>query len=87
MSTPEPTPTIYHGQPYAVMPESTLTLCQSRLSLPVRDFGFSLWILHEAKQLYGQDMHILHIVREVKNLLLTGFLRRKISAFITQKNY
>ncbi len=31
------------------MPESTLTLCQSRLYLPVRDFGFGLrgwsWIL------------------------------------------
>jgi hypothetical protein len=27
---------IYHG------PESTLTLCQSRLYPPVRDFGFSL---------------------------------------------
>ncbi len=26
------------------MPESTLTLCQSRLYLPVRDFGFRLWV-------------------------------------------
>ncbi len=26
------------------MPESTLTLSQSRLSLPVRDFGFDLWL-------------------------------------------
>ncbi len=25
------------------MPESTLTVCQSRLSPPVRDFGFRLW--------------------------------------------
>ncbi len=38
---------IYHGQPYAKvdlnpMPESTLTLCQSRLFPPVRDFGFGL---------------------------------------------
>ncbi len=27
------------------MPESTLTLCQSRLSPPVRDFGFGLSLL------------------------------------------
>ncbi len=31
---------IYHGQPY--MPESTWTLCQSRLYPPDRDFGFGL---------------------------------------------
>jgi hypothetical protein len=30
---------IYDGQP---MPDLTLTLCQSRLYPPVRDFGFSL---------------------------------------------
>ncbi len=31
---------IYDGQP---VPESTLTLCQSRLWPPFRDFGFGLW--------------------------------------------
>jgi hypothetical protein len=29
------------------MPESTLTLCQSRLYPPVRDLGFGLWGFHE----------------------------------------
>ncbi len=55
MSTPESTPTYLpwatlcqsRPQPYArvdinPMPESTLTLCQSRLDPPVYDFGFSL---------------------------------------------
>ncbi len=32
------------------MPESTLTLCQSRLYLPVRDFGFRLWVSIPMKQ-------------------------------------
>jgi hypothetical protein len=31
---------IYHGQPYS-MPDATLTLCQSRLSPPFKDLGFS----------------------------------------------
>jgi hypothetical protein len=30
------------------MPESTLTLCQNPLYLPVRDFGFGLRHLHDA---------------------------------------
>ncbi len=41
------------------MPESTLTLCQSRLYPPVRDFGFGLsqglriWMLHEDTRKHG----------------------------------
>jgi hypothetical protein len=38
-STSESTPTHLHDYP---MPESTLTLCQSRLYSPIKDFGFGL---------------------------------------------
>jgi hypothetical protein len=34
---------IHHGQPYARVDLKSLTLYQSRLYPPVRDFGFSLW--------------------------------------------
>ncbi len=50
-----------------------------------------VFILHEAEQLNAQDMQDMYtvysIVREVEILLPSGFLRRKISAFITQRNY
>jgi hypothetical protein len=45
------------------MPESTLTLCQGRLYPPVRDFGFSLWLFHDAKQLNAQDIHTTYSTR------------------------
>jgi hypothetical protein len=47
MPIPESTPTHlpWAGYPMQTLPESTLTLCQSRLYPPVRDFGFVLSLL------------------------------------------
>jgi hypothetical protein len=51
------------------LPESTLTLCQSRLYPPVRDFGFGLWskvlYLCLLKLEYGQIGHVLVQLRIV----------------------
>jgi hypothetical protein len=41
------------------MPELTIT----SPFVHSRDFGFSLWILHEAKQLNVQDMHTPYSMR------------------------
>jgi hypothetical protein len=48
---------IYRGHQWGnSMPESTLTLCQSRLYTPVRDFKFGLWphTFHEAPLVTSQ---------------------------------
>jgi hypothetical protein len=55
---------IYHGQSYArvdlcPLPESTLTLCQSRLYAPVEDFRFDLLPCLKV----GSRVHTAHTVR------------------------
>ncbi len=86
MTTPEPTHlpwawALGMGNP---MPESTLInpMPESTLS-PVRDFGFCLWILHEAKQLNAQDMHTVYSMRGWNS---TPYMisKEENSAFITQ---
>jgi hypothetical protein len=50
MSTAELIPTHVPWSMGNPMPESTLTLCQSRLYSPFRDFGFGLWVRSKEKR-------------------------------------
>ncbi len=79
MSTPESTPNTFPMD--NPMSESTLTRCQSRLYLPVRNFGFGLCILARRKDhLVGQDGDGLCIINRVS----TEFRRHGIpSVFFT----
>jgi hypothetical protein len=66
VSTPKSTPciTFIMGNP---MPESTLTLCQSRLYPPVRDFEFGLWSVRFSSDLCKKGTHSIVILTTIKN--------------------
>jgi hypothetical protein len=55
------------------MPESTLTLCQSRLYPPVSDFGFGLWILGHLRKLFYVQATLLIVL--LSTSALTSFVQ------------
>jgi hypothetical protein len=76
------------------MPESTLTLCQSRLYPPVRDLGFGLWPADPA-QWYckspsaGQALWdpAFTTVQWIMNMFVSGEWWQSSTSNVTLKNY